>query len=709
MTSLANGNFLVAWESYENSSWEIKAQEFSTDGIKVGDEFILNTTTESSQSQIHLVGLTDGGYAAFYQSESDYGMYLKIVNADNTEILTETKIKSGGTSIETNVITQLSSGNIVVVYENYSEIDLQIFDVSGNLLNTLSTINTTIESTQYAPTVEALNDGGFVVSWISSNQDGNGYGIVFQRFDAEANPIGDETIANTQTTDHQYQVASTALTDGGFALVWYTDNNRNIKYQRFDADGQKVGSEKQINSDATNTSYQPNIIQMSDGNLFISWTSDYVYSQSDDNGITAAYVDIDGNRLSTDFTVNDAQNNEQRESSIAINADGDIFVAWQSYDPDNLNFDNEIRGKVLQSTLQIINDGVVLGGPNDDQLTGTNKDEVLVGGAGDDTIDGGAGLNTYRVMGTPDSFSWRESDGGSIKLVDYVTSPGDDNYTDEGTDTLRNIHIIEFVSLEDGSVIEVELDDYENVASESTTQLGYGIPIKGSIDFNGDKDYFQIAIKEGVEVQASVEGNNVYIDWNGADTTNPSADDIISLNVSGNSSSSNNYTLTLRRVYTGTDNADVLKMQDQFEIANTGDGDDIITGSSFDDQISTGAGNDTIYASQGTDNIEGGDGLENTVIFSGNQSDYAINWTNQNQLTVTDNVDGRDGINTLTDIQIIQFSDTTITLDSEANSPSNASFGIGEQITGTAPVANNSVTSDIDYFVQLFEKTKVGD
>ena len=83
-------------------------------------------------------------------------------------------------------------------------------------------------------------------------------------------------------------------------------------------------------------------------------------------------------------------------------------------------------------------------------------DQTLVGGAGDDAVDGGAGINIYEVSGTPDSFYFQADVTGSVILKDLVVG-GDDleNSSDEGTDSLRNIQIIRFISPEDGSQIDV--------------------------------------------------------------------------------------------------------------------------------------------------------------------------------------------------------------------------------------------------------------
>ena len=61
----------------------------------------------------------------------------------------------------------------------------QVFDSSGTASGNVINVNTTTASTQAEPAVAGLSDGRFVVTWESSNdQDGSGYGIFGQIYDA---------------------------------------------------------------------------------------------------------------------------------------------------------------------------------------------------------------------------------------------------------------------------------------------------------------------------------------------------------------------------------------------------------------------------------------------------------------------------------------------------------------------------------------------
>jgi hypothetical protein len=83
-----------------------------------------------------------------------------------------------------------------------------------------------------------------------------------------------------------------------------------------------------------------------------------------------------------------------------------------------------------------------------------------------------------------------------------------------------------------------------------------------------------------------------------------------------------------------------------------------LNGGSNNDSITGGDGKDTITGRGGNDTINGGLGV-NTAVYSGKFSDYVIKAASGGTYTISDSVSGRDGTDTLTNIQNLQFSDTT--------------------------------------------------
>ena len=80
-------------------------------------------------------------------------------------------------------------------------------------------VNTEASNDQTETDVASLADGGFVVAWTSTAQDGDADGVYFQRYDAAGNAIGPETPVNTTTANDQDDPVVIGLDSGGHVIV----------------------------------------------------------------------------------------------------------------------------------------------------------------------------------------------------------------------------------------------------------------------------------------------------------------------------------------------------------------------------------------------------------------------------------------------------------------------------------------------------------
>lgn len=95
-------------------------------------------------------------------------------------------------------------------------------------------------------------------------------------------------------------------------------------------------------------------------------------------------------------------------------------------------------------------------------------------------------------------------------------------------------------------------------------------------------------------------------------------------------------------------------------IQGTKQSDLTLTGTDGNDTIQGKDGNDYITGGKGNDNIDGGNGID-TAVYSGNFAQYQIlaKGTGNDKITVTDSVAGRDGTDSLKQVEYLQFADAT--------------------------------------------------
>ncbi|WFE75627.1 CAP domain-containing protein [Roseinatronobacter sp. S2] len=87
---------------------------------------------------------------------------------------------------------------------------------------------------------------------------------------------------------------------------------------------------------------------------------------------------------------------------------------------------------------------LLLGNYGDNTLTGGAGNDTLQGGAGNDTLDGGGGVNTARFSGNRADYDIITDTGTGITTVTDLRGAGSPLNPHDGTNTLHNIHQVEF-------------------------------------------------------------------------------------------------------------------------------------------------------------------------------------------------------------------------------------------------------------------------
>ncbi|MEQ1762822.1 MAG: peptidoglycan DD-metalloendopeptidase family protein [Pyrinomonadaceae bacterium] len=214
------------------------------------------------------------------------------------------------------------------------------YDTSGNPIGSEFQVNTFTANNQFVPRIGRDATGSFTIVWESQNQDGSGYGIYGQRYNASGVSLGSEFRINTTTANDQHDPFIAMEPNGTFVVVWVSDlqdgNLMGIVGQRFDANGVAIGSEFQVNTYATGDQEQPGIAMDSNGNFAVVWESNG--QDGGGKGIYAQRFNALAVPQGAEFKVNTFVSNEQSNAWISMTPTGDFIVTWASFAQDGSGF-----------------------------------------------------------------------------------------------------------------------------------------------------------------------------------------------------------------------------------------------------------------------------------------------------------------------------------------------------------------------------------
>ncbi|NJL07332.1 MAG: hypothetical protein HC900_03015 [Methylacidiphilales bacterium] len=664
VTALANGGFVVTWEDWSytrdpGSGVSIAAQLFDATGSKVGGEFLVNTQTNGMQASPSTTALTNGGFVVTWQDNSgtlgdndQTGIKAQLFDATGSkvgsEFLVNTQTNGGqhGPSV-----TALSDGGFVVTWYDSSRtlgdndgasIKAQVFTVDGNKVGTEFLVNTWTTSQQTIPSITALSDGGFVVTWRDNSGtlgDSSGYSIKAQVFTAGGDKFDAELLVNTQTNGDQSLPSIAALSSGGFVITWQDwsqegvayANGTGIRAQIFNASGTKVGTEFLVSTEATGSRWDPSITTLAGGGFVVTWED----SVGDGSSycIKAQVFAADGTKVGSEFLVNTETFAGQSAPSISALSDGGFVITWQDSsgtlgDSDGTSIkaqvfavvdaaDTPTGGNDLlygvsgNDTLDglggddlmygLAGDDQLRGGAGDDRLDGGDGNDVLAGDAGADVLIGGAGLDTAVYTAS--------AEGVTVNLATGVGSGGDaEGDTLTGIENLIGSAFDDTLIGDDGDNAFWSGDGNDTVKGGGGNDIIYGGAGADTL-IGGDGI-------DRVDYSASAEGVTVNLaagtssDSIGRIAYSASAEDIAANLGTGSGGDAEGDTLTGIENVTGSAHDDTLIGDD---------GDNTLLGAAGNDRIYGGAGKDKIFGGAGDDEISGDAG--NDVIRGGNGDD----------------------------------------------------------------------------------------
>ena len=368
ITPLSDGGFVVTWQSQKDTIshgngnqvpvFDVYGRRYHSNGNAVTDEFKVNTANDSLLDDYSSVtGLSNGGFVVTWTSyRQDYEIYGRRYDVNGSaintqEFLVNTDINSPQFLPS---VTGLSNGGFVVTWSSYGQdgnfygIYGRRYDSNGSAIDSQDfQVNTYTTSDQFGPSVTGLRDGGFVVTWESSGQDGDGYGIYGRRYDVNGSAMTNEFRVNTYTTSDQRVSSVTPLSNGGFVVTWESEGQDGDGYgiygRRYHVNGNPIDSQEfLVNTDTAAQQFSSSVTAFNDGGFVVTWTSDQgsnydiygqIFKPPVTYSVTTATTSInEGNSGSKPLTFT-----VTRENSSSVSSVGYVIAGNATYNSDYNN------------------------------------------------------------------------------------------------------------------------------------------------------------------------------------------------------------------------------------------------------------------------------------------------------------------------------------------------------------------------------------
>ena len=322
--------------------------------VPSGGEQLVNTetadvqrTTQGSRTPQAVATNASGDSVIVWQSNlqdlNQWGVYAQLMDATGNKVGSEIAVTTTttGNQYETSVAID-ANGNFVISWSgegpgDTSGIFARRFDANGNALDAQEfLVNTSVGVSEGEPAIAMDDDGDFVIAWQGTDADVDG--IFARRFAADGTAKdANEFLVNTTTGEVQKHPAVVMDAVGNFVIAWESDtdpsnsDNFDIFFQRYNAAGNTLGLETQVNTDNGEIQGDPGIAMNASGAFVISWESDDDTSNSTDLNIYFQRYDATGTVLGTNTLANSVTSNDQSNSSVAMAADDSFVIVWQSF------------------------------------------------------------------------------------------------------------------------------------------------------------------------------------------------------------------------------------------------------------------------------------------------------------------------------------------------------------------------------------------
>jgi len=350
----ANGGYVV-WhdEAFSEDGGGIRARRINRgptgSAVGVFAPFWVNSKTHGLQDAPQAALLADGGAVFVWQAGpvGQQGIYARFLRggsgATPSFLGDEVEVApSGGALNGSPGVTRLTDGSVVVVWGHYvnsqsfQDVFAQRFTGSGQKVGEPFQVNLTTDYNQRSPAIAALDDGNFVVSWVSENQRFDHsvdiYGRVFSVSGFALTP-------NEMRLNYGTNICSTpalaALPHGGFAAT-VPQNGWDVYARSFDQGAVAASPSVRVNDYQFFDQLAPHLAVAGD-TIMVVWSS--AWQDGSREGVFGRYLSLDSQISDDEFELNQTVNSQQIQPAVASDGTSQFLSVWSAFASLDAGFD----------------------------------------------------------------------------------------------------------------------------------------------------------------------------------------------------------------------------------------------------------------------------------------------------------------------------------------------------------------------------------
>ncbi|MCO7189774.1 MULTISPECIES: hypothetical protein [unclassified Pseudoalteromonas] len=235
------------------------------------------------------------------------------------------------------VISSLTNGNYVITWQSHEQtnntasIFAQMYHQYGQPLGSEFMVSSPAHiHPQVIPAISRLNDGGFVIIWLSKDANASTYSMHGQLFKADGIKSGSELLLKGKIVEDVDFPKVSHLGDGGFVVTWRRHSSLSgevsaIVAQRYTVSGEPNGTLIEVDTSKTGDALSPVVTTLVNGQFVIAWDGPVIDINYD---IFAQRFNPDGTKVGSETALHDRDSFFQVSASISALKDGGYLVTW---------------------------------------------------------------------------------------------------------------------------------------------------------------------------------------------------------------------------------------------------------------------------------------------------------------------------------------------------------------------------------------------